>query len=67
MHIRRNPTGAATPPNETVIRTRQTIEVCMVCGHEHVHGHGRQVSCPECASGAGCSFLLVRGPTEANR
>jgi hypothetical protein len=67
MHVRRNPTGAGTAPNGAALRKRCAIEVCVVCGHEHAHGHGRQVSCPECASGAGCSFLLVRGPKEANR
>ncbi|HLH66633.1 MAG TPA: hypothetical protein VKV27_13110 [Solirubrobacteraceae bacterium] len=67
MHVRRNPTGAGTAPNATAVRTRCAIEVCVVCGHEHAHGHGRQVSCPECATGPGGSFLLVRGLKEANR
>lgn len=67
MHVRRNPTGAGTASNDTVLRKRCAIEVCVICGHEHAHGHGRQVSCPDCTSGTGGSFLLVRGPTGADR
>lgn len=66
MQARRNPTAADTPTDAT-IRTRHATEVCVVCGHEHAHGRGRQVSCPECADGAGGSFLLVRRPKEADR
>jgi hypothetical protein len=67
MHVRRNPTGTGAAPNDTALRKRRAIEACVVCGHEHAHGHGRQVSCPECATGPGGSFLLVRSPKEANR
>lgn len=66
MNHRSNPTSAAAAPTDLTIRTRRAVEVCVVCGHEHIHGHRRQVSCPECATGA-CSFLLVRGPREVDR
>ncbi len=65
MHTRLNPTAVDPSPADTTIRTRHATEVCVVCGHEHTHGRGRQVSCPECADGAGGSFLVR--PKEAGR
>ncbi|MGH3264166.1 MAG: hypothetical protein ACRDNS_19470 [Trebonia sp.] len=52
MHDQSNATRAGAAPSDPVIRTRRALEVCVICGHEHVHGHRRQVSCPECATAA---------------
>lgn len=67
MHDQSNATRAVVAPNDAMIRTRRAIEVCVICGHEHIHGHRWQVSCPECATAADYSFHLVRNPREGDR
>jgi len=63
----RNARDAEQTPVDGLIRTRYTLEVCVVCGHERVHTPTHQTSCPECGASAHRSFALYRDLTEAQR
>ena len=67
MLLHRNPRGADQAPIDGLIRTRHTLEVCLVCGHERVHTPRQQTSCPECGASAHRSFALFRGLREVQR
>lgn len=67
MSAHRNAPGAEHAPLDGLIRTRYTLEVCVVCGHEHVHTTSQPTSCPECGASARRSFALFRDLREVPR
>ncbi|MBV8952225.1 MAG: hypothetical protein JOZ99_15220 [Actinobacteria bacterium] len=67
MLAHRNARDAEQTTVDGLIRTRYTLEVCVVCGHERVHTPTHQTSCPECGASAHRSFALYRDLTEAQR
>jgi rubrerythrin len=54
MQVHRNSTYAREAPVDGLIRTRYTLVVCVMCGHE------RETSCPACGASARRSFTLFR-------
>jgi hypothetical protein len=48
VQLHHKPNAAEREPVDGLIRTRYTLEVCVVCGHERVHTPTQQTSCPEC-------------------
>lgn len=54
------PNGAEPAPIDGLIRTRYTLDICVVCGHERVHAPRQEISCPECGASARRSFALFR-------
>ena len=67
MQADTNARGADHAPIDGLIRTRYTLDVCVVCGHERVHTPKPQTSCPECGGSASRSFALFRGLREVQR
>jgi hypothetical protein len=65
--LHRNACGAAQAPVDGLIRTRSTLEVCVVCGHERIETPRQQTSCSECGGSARRSFPLFRGLREVER
>jgi hypothetical protein len=65
--LHRNGRGAKQAPVDGLIRTRYTLEVCVVCGYERVHVPRQAASCPECGGRACRSFALFRGLREVQR
>ena len=63
----RNARGAEQAPIDGLIRTRYTLEVCVVCGHERVHTPRQKTHCPHCGASARRSFALFRGLREVQR
>lgn len=59
-----NPPADQERPVDGLIRTRYTLDVCVVCGHERVHTPRQQTSCPACGASARRSFVLYRGLRE---
>jgi rubrerythrin len=57
----------ARPPAETsdtqplggLVRTRWMLALCVVCGHERVHGERSRATCPTCGATLN-SFVLYR-------
>jgi rubrerythrin len=45
---------------EGLVRTRYTLVVCVVCGHERIHTPRQETSCPECGASARRAFALFR-------
>ena len=62
-----NASGAEQAPVDGLIRTRYTLDVCVVCGHERIQTPGQEASCPQCGGSAGRSFALFRGLREVQR
>jgi hypothetical protein len=60
MQLHRNATLAHDAPIDGLVRTRYTLVVCVVCGHERVHTALQETSCPECGGSASRSFALFR-------
>ena len=60
----RNASGAEEAPIDGLIRTRYTLDVCVVCGHERIQTPGQEASGPECGGSARRSFALFRGLRE---
>jgi hypothetical protein len=60
MQVHRNATRAPETPVDGLIRTRYTLVVCVVRGHERIHTPRRETSCPECGGTASRSFTLFR-------
>lgn len=60
MQFHRNATCAAEAPVDGLVRTRYTLVVCVVCGHERVHTARQETSCPQCGASARRSFALFR-------
>ena len=46
MQVHRNATCAREAPVDGLIRTRYTLVVCVVCGHERIHTPRHETSCP---------------------
>ncbi len=68
MQPQTNPTSALQAPVEELVRTRYTLVVYGVCGHEHVHTQRQQsTSCPECGASARRSFALFRDLREEHQ
>ena len=67
MQLQPNETRGAEAPVDGLIRTRYTLDVCVVCGHERVHTPSQQISCPQCGGSAHRSFALFRDLTEVKR
>jgi hypothetical protein len=65
--VHRNAHGAEQAPIDELIRTRYTLDVCVVCGHERVHTPRTATSCPECGASARRSFALFRGLREVEQ
>ena len=60
MQAHRNVTRAAEAPVDGLVRTRYTLVVCVVCGHERIHTPRNETSCPQCGASARRSFALFR-------
>ena len=60
MPVHRNATRARQAPAAGLIRARQTLVVCVACGHERIHTPGNEPSWPECSASARRSFTLFR-------
>ena len=67
MQLQTNATSAPEAPVEGLVRTRYTLAVCVVCGHEHIHTPRQETSCPECGASARRSFALFRHLREEQR
>ena len=50
MLLHRNAHGAEQAPLDGLIRTPYPLEVCVVCGHERVHGERHRATCPTCGA-----------------
>lgn len=60
MQLHGNATRASDAPVDGLVRTRYTLVVCVVCGHERIHTPRQQTSCPDCGGSARRSFALFR-------
>jgi rubrerythrin len=60
MYSHRNEPCAETAPVDGLVRTRYTLVVCVVCGHERIHIPRQETSCPQCGASARRSFGLFR-------
>jgi hypothetical protein len=60
MQPQPNATRAREAPVDGLIRTRYTLVVCAVCGHERIHTLRQETTCPECGASARRSFALFR-------
>jgi predicted RNA-binding Zn-ribbon protein involved in translation (DUF1610 family) len=67
MQPQANATNALQAPVEGLVRTRYTLVVCVVCGHDRIHTPRQQTSCPECGASAWRSFALFRDLREEQR
>jgi predicted RNA-binding Zn-ribbon protein involved in translation (DUF1610 family) len=67
MQPQTNATSALEAPVEGLVRTRYTLVVCVVCGHERVHTAQHETSCPECGTSARRAFALFRDLREERR
>jgi hypothetical protein len=67
MQPQANATSALETPVEGLVRTRYTLVVCVVCGHERIHSARQETSCPECGASARRSFALFRDLREEQR
>ena len=50
-----------------LVRSRYTLDVCVVCGHERVHTRRAESRCPECGGSVRRSFALFRELREVQR
>ena len=60
MQLHRNVTHAPEAAVEGLVRTRYTLVVCVVCGHERIDTAWQETSCPACGATARRSFALFR-------
>ena len=67
MRSEGNAPCADEAPVDGLVRTRYTLDVCVVCGHERVHTPRQESSCPECGASAHRSFALFRELRETQR
>ena len=67
MQPQGNAPCADEAPVDGLVRSRYTLEVCVVCGHERVHTPRAETSCPECGGTVRRSFALFRGLGEVGR
>ena len=67
MQPQANATSALEAPVEGLVRTRHTLAVCVVCGHERIHTPRQETSCPDCGASGHRSFALFRDLREEQR
>ena len=67
MQIQGNSTCAREAPVDGLVRTRYTLVVCVVCGHDRILTLREETSCPECGASARRSFAVFRDPREEQR
>jgi ribosomal protein S27E len=67
MQHQANATPVLEAPVDGLVRTRYTLVVCVVCGHERIHAARQEISCPQCGASARRSFALFRDPREDQR
>jgi rubrerythrin len=67
MQPQTNASTALEGPIEGLVRTRYTLVVCVVCGHERIHTPRQETSCPECGASARRAFALFRDLREEQR
>ena len=67
MQPQTNATRALEAPLDGLVRTRYTLVVCVVCGHERIHTPRQETSCPQCGASARRSFALFRDLREEQR
>jgi ribosomal protein L37E len=60
MEAHRSVTRAVEAPVDGLVRTRYTLVVCVVCGHERIHTPRNESSCSQCGASARRSFALFR-------
>jgi hypothetical protein len=60
MRPQPNATCDREVPVDGLVRTRYTLVVCVVCGHERVDTPRQETSCQECGASARRSFSLFR-------
>ena len=60
MRAQPNATCDRETPVDGLVRTRYTLVVCVVCGHERIDTPRQETSCPECGASARRSFALFR-------
>jgi hypothetical protein len=60
MRPQPNATRDREVPVDGLVRTRYTLVVCVVCGHERIDTPRQETSCPECGTSARRSFSLFR-------
>jgi hypothetical protein len=60
MQAQPNATCDREAPVDGLVRTRYTLVVCVVCGHERIDTPRQETSCPECGASARRSFALFR-------
>ena len=67
LHPHRSQPSADTAPVDGLVRTRYTLEVCVVCGHERIHIPRHETACPACGGSARRSFALFQSLRELER
>jgi hypothetical protein len=67
MRSHPNAHGAEQAPVDGRIRTRYTLDVCVVCGQERIHTPRQESCCPQCGGSASRSFALFRELREVER
>ena len=67
MQPQTNATSALEVPVDGLVRTRYTLVVCVVCGHERIQTPRHATSCSECGASARRSFALFRDLREEQR
>jgi hypothetical protein len=60
MQLKPNAANPPEAPVDGLVRTRYTLVVCVVCGHERLQTAWQETSCPECGATARRSFALFR-------
>jgi hypothetical protein len=67
MQPQTNAATALEPPVEGLVRTRYTLAVCVVCGHERIDTPRQETSCRECGASARSAFALFRDLRQEQR
>ena len=67
MQLEPNETRAAEASVDGLVRTRYTLDVRVVRGHERVHTPSEQTTCLQCGGSARRSFAMFRDLTEVKR
>ncbi|MBV9197320.1 MAG: hypothetical protein JO168_24560 [Solirubrobacterales bacterium] len=60
MRPQANATRDREAPVDGLIRIRDTLVVCAVCGHDRIETPRQENSCPQCGTSARRSFALFR-------
>ncbi len=67
MQVQPNETRSAEASVDGLVRTRYTLDVCVVCRHERVHTPSQQITCLQCGGSAHRSFAMFRDLREVPR